>query len=613
MATDTEGNSGQLKKLLAIRGGNRTSITKLERQATALLEELINENGEQVEKVIRLETIQKSLREKQTYVNGLNEKILELCPEVNIEKEIDETTELNFRIDEILGRIQAFKDGRYAQTNAFGVGSGTTQIITSTPSREAENVEQATNNEHGLNTSGVTMGSVAIRLPKITLPRFNGDITRFMSFWQSFENAIDKNESITAVDKLNYLVNLLEGPAYRAVSGLELTEQNYLNAMEILKARFGNKQQIISTHMQALLGLQNCPNENVKQLRFIYDSINVHVRGLEALGMSSASYGSLLVPILMARMPREITLHVARKTTEEVWPIKEILEIVKKEIEARELSDNITPVERKFDKTSGYGPKSPQGTTKTFLTKDEKVQDCVYCGHAHSPSSCKEVQEITGRKKILLETKRCFSCLKSGHMTKKCRENRNCRKCGRNFHHESICYKGAKQTEEETKVTTSVTGKQEVLLQTATAYVYGADKAQRMKINVFFDSGSQRSYISEEVRRKLNLEVERQENLNLNTFGAEKSARKKCDVVRLMLETGIDETPILISAISYQSICSPINTRIDVSKYQHLIGLNLADKKLSEQNRRIDLLIGNDYLYDVIIGDVIRGTSGPIA
>ena len=227
-----------------------------------------------------------------------------------------------------------------------------------------------------------------------------------MSFWQSFENAIDKNESITAVDKLNYLVNLLEGPAYRAVSGLELTEQNYLNAVEILKSRFGNKQQIISMHMQALLGLQNCPNENAKQLRFIYDSINVHVRGLEALGMSSASYGILLVPIIMARMPREITLHVARKTTEEVWPIKEILDIVRREIEARELSDNIKPVERKCDKTLGYGHgKSPQATTKTFLTKDEKVQDCVYYGHAHSPSSCKDVQEITGRKKILLETK----------------------------------------------------------------------------------------------------------------------------------------------------------------------------------------------------------------
>ena len=93
--------------MLAIRGGNRSSITKLGRQATALLEELINHNEEQVEKVIRL-TIKKSLREKQMYGNGLNEKMLELCPDVNIE--VDGTAELNFRIDEILGRIQAFKD-----------------------------------------------------------------------------------------------------------------------------------------------------------------------------------------------------------------------------------------------------------------------------------------------------------------------------------------------------------------------------------------------------------------------------------------------------------------------------------------------------------------------
>eukprot|EP00795_Rhopilema_esculentum_P008371 gene8371-biopygen9447 len=160
MATDTEGNSGQLKKLLAIRGGNRTSITKLERQATALLEELINGNGEQIEKVIRLETIQKSLREKQTYVNGLNEKILELCPDVNIEKEIDETTELNFRIDEILGRIQAFKDGRYAQTYAFGVGSGTTLLRQRLPEKLKTLKKQQTTN----------MVSIQAGLPWVLLP-----------------------------------------------------------------------------------------------------------------------------------------------------------------------------------------------------------------------------------------------------------------------------------------------------------------------------------------------------------------------------------------------------------------------------------------------------------
>ena len=38
--------------------------------------ELISEGGESVHNVVRLETCHKSLREKQTYVNELNEKVL---------------------------------------------------------------------------------------------------------------------------------------------------------------------------------------------------------------------------------------------------------------------------------------------------------------------------------------------------------------------------------------------------------------------------------------------------------------------------------------------------------------------------------------------------------
>ena len=87
----------------------------------------------------------------------------------------------------------------------------------------------------------------------------------------------------------------------------------------------------------------------------------------------------------MTRMSRKITLHVARKATKEVLLMEEILEIVRKEIEARELSDNIQPLEKKCEKTPGYRPRSPQGTaTKTFLTKEETAQACVDVGHAHS-------------------------------------------------------------------------------------------------------------------------------------------------------------------------------------------------------------------------------------
>jgi len=66
-----------------------------------------------------------------------------------------------------------------------------------------------------------------VRLPKINLPIFNGDTTRFQSFWQSFKWSIDENTTISEVHKMNYLVSLLEGPAYKALQGFEMTEENY--------------------------------------------------------------------------------------------------------------------------------------------------------------------------------------------------------------------------------------------------------------------------------------------------------------------------------------------------------------------------------------------------
>ena len=110
----------------------------------------------------------------------------------------------------------------------------------------------------------------------------------------------------------------MEGQASKALEGLEASEDIYQHAIDILKSRFGNKQQIVSTHMQALLKLQNCPNQSVEELRSIYDSINIHVRGLESLGTPIEQYGSLLIPIIMSRMPEDITIQVARKTSEDV-------------------------------------------------------------------------------------------------------------------------------------------------------------------------------------------------------------------------------------------------------------------------------------------------------
>ena len=54
-----------------------------------------------------------------------------------------------------------------------------------------------------------------------------------------------------------------------------------------------------------------CNGDKPSQLRFIYDKLQVHVRGLESLGVTSTQYGSLLIQVIMAKLPAEVRVQIA--------------------------------------------------------------------------------------------------------------------------------------------------------------------------------------------------------------------------------------------------------------------------------------------------------------
>ena len=73
------------------------------------------------------------------------------------------------------------------------------------------------------------------------------------TFWDSYQSVIHLNSKLTEVDKFNYLWSLLEHSAYDPIAGLTLSAANYQQSIEILHNRFGNKQVIVSKHMNMLI------------------------------------------------------------------------------------------------------------------------------------------------------------------------------------------------------------------------------------------------------------------------------------------------------------------------------------------------------------------------
>ncbi len=155
-----------------------------------------------------------------------------------------------------------------------------------------------------------------------------------------------------------------------------------------------------------------------------------------------------------------------------------------------------------------------------------------------------------------------------------------------------------------------------VLLQTAVADVNPGSK-KSVKARLIFDSGSQRSYISNRIRNVLELPAIGMENLLIKTFGSEQELPKSCDVVKISLSKSGGGIHLYVDAFSVETICSPISKqKICVAKasYDHLTSFELADGCDGKVDMPIDILIGSDYYWQFITGETRRGRNGgPVA
>ena len=228
-----------------------------------------------------------------------------------------------------------------------------------------------------------------IKLPRIDIKKFSGDVTEWQTFFDSFEVAVHSNNKLCSIEKMNYLLSYLTGEALKTVQGLKLSEPNYSAAIEMLQERYGDKQVLISTHMNKLLNLSNSGNLNdLKYLRQLYNNIDTQVRSLTSLGVDPDSYGQMLIPVVMSKLPENLKLNITRQFGQDLWDIKLILESFKNKLAVLEklsLTKATDKDEFEFNTASG---------TCLYTAQGESKFSCVFCHQKHKPQHCKIVTKI---------------------------------------------------------------------------------------------------------------------------------------------------------------------------------------------------------------------------
>ncbi len=184
----------------------------------------------------------------------------------------------------------------------------------------------SSSSSQGHNNSASSSNSSNHRLPKLTLPTFMGNPLKWQTFWDTYKIAIHENVSLSDVQKFTYLKAQLSGEAANSVEGLPLTESNY------------QPHKIINAHMQALLDLPS-PTDSVTNLRRFYDSMENHIRGLEALGKKQDTYGDILILIVFAKIPTSIKHNIIRANGTNNWTVEQLRKTILREIQILEAGE----------------------------------------------------------------------------------------------------------------------------------------------------------------------------------------------------------------------------------------------------------------------------------
>jgi len=156
------------------------------------------ESGDDVESLCnKLEQHKVVLQEKLNKVKLLDTDILEIVEENDLEEEIGLADEFKEKV------YKALFDANKAIQSKRTVGTTVTVPLTSG--------DRHTPPEKSPSKVPRDAGTCKVKLPKLTPRKFNGELTKWLIFWDSFESSIQNNQELSDVDRFNYLYTLLEG------------------------------------------------------------------------------------------------------------------------------------------------------------------------------------------------------------------------------------------------------------------------------------------------------------------------------------------------------------------------------------------------------------------
>ncbi|XP_073811659.1 uncharacterized protein [Musca autumnalis] len=461
-----------------------------------------------------------------------------------------------------------------------------------------------------------------LRLPPCTTEIFHGDYLSWPSFRDMFTAVYIDCKSITPVERLFYLRQSTQGEALEIVKKSPLTNDGFANAWSNLKDRYENKRILINSQLKILFNLVAVKNESAGEIKRLQRDVNNCITSLKLHKIDIDSWDPIFVFLCSTKLPL---------TTLSLWE-----QTVSNKTEISKWSDldcfltaRFQSLETVFDLTNTESLEI--AGSEDILSPIERLKhgsklnkcSCFICSEDHIMKYCPTFLKMTQSEKfrVVKRNNLCIRCFGNNHLLKNCSSTSCCSIC-KGKHHTMLHRQSQKLNSDSNADDVRHSTMQQANVQNCFASAHNQVLLGTAIVNIdvngnnytaraLIDSGSQATFITEKLQRRLNLAVRR---VNTRVSGLNDaiagSSVKQCNFV--LKSPHSEECDVDVSAYVLPRLTGNLPSyTIDIPNYISLGIAPLADPKFGRSGQ-VDILIGGDIYPQILLDGIQRRILGSL-
>ena len=466
---------------------------------------------------------------------------------------------------------------------------------------------------------GMVHGKGSFKVSALAVPKFDGKIINWVSFWQEFEMAIHKKEDMLDEVKMVYLKQAIQEPGLKTtIADLGIEDGSYAAAVKLLKTRYEKPRVLHRLFSDDLRDLKSKSKAGLHQLADSAQHILLGFTRLKKLGISEVITSSV-ESVMQPELKEQWLNH--SEAFKETPPVEKIIEFLRMRAD-REEGNNISkpsyqsernkqkPAKRKglVAGTPVASQPTPVATPSTapraapsgIYDPSQKREpapckyDCSLCKEKHYCYHCSKFKAFTPkqRKEHVIANNLCMNCLKPNHTAEQCRSLYRCNVCTQK-HNSLVHEEGPVLSSPALGLASASATIPDGILMTANVLLTGSNGVQKTARAVI-DCGSSVTLISTKLKTALALKPTGQHMTIDGVAGF--VGETEHPLVKLILSSPKDKTwERQITAISLPKVIRdlPLRDASSTIGLPHLKQLELADP-LYYKVGPVDILLGLD-------------------